>query len=240
MKIEITFRQLQRLTVSELQNYIHDGDAIVTVNAQPKFMLSNYPRCKEGIGCSLTNALVAPQIDSQAGMPVSPPNSPDKRYHPITLATKDDVILAKLDEVSAETKEQGQIVDKLAAKETAKPEISHDKIIETFKSERSACDRQGLVSQLSALKKWLAFAKAQGKESPSQWDRALVNAHMQSTEAERLKAQTRKNGYEVIRLAFQIAKVPWPMPRRAVPKVDRSKQFTPTLELAQVKMMIDE
>jgi len=237
--MEIIFRQLQRLTVSELQNYIHDGDAIVTVNAQPKFVLSNYPRCKEGIGCSLTNALVAPQIDTQAGMLVSPPNSPDKRYHPITLATKDDVILAKLDEVSTETKEQGQIVDKLAAKETAKPEISHDKIIGTFKSERSACDRQGLVSQLSALKKWLAFAKAQGKESPSQWDRALVNAHMQSMEAERLKAQTRKNGYEVIRLAFQIAKVPWPMPRRAVPKVDRSRQFAPTLELAQVKMMID-
>jgi len=29
--MKITFRQLQRLTVNELQDYIQDGDAIVTV-----------------------------------------------------------------------------------------------------------------------------------------------------------------------------------------------------------------
>ncbi|MBA7633674.1 hypothetical protein ES703_41245 [subsurface metagenome] len=259
--MEITFRQLQRLNVNELQNYIQDGDAVVTVNAQPKFVVSNYPRCKEGIGCSLTNALVAPHIDSQAGMLVSPPNSPDKRYHPTTLATK-DVILAKLDEVLAETKEQRQIVDKLwplprraipkvdrseqftptleleqvkmmidAAKDGTLKETSHGKADLLEKYAANLPDDRYRAHYVSYARNFLDYADALDKEN--------INKYLA-----RLKRQGKSPGtinfaYRVIRTLFNVNKLDWPFRRDEAPQIRQRDEYKPALAPELIRIMVE-
>ena len=53
--MEITFRQLQRMTVKELRQLISEGEVIVTVDGSPGFLLTH------------VDSQPSTDIDSQAG-----------------------------------------------------------------------------------------------------------------------------------------------------------------------------
>ncbi|GAI21234.1 unnamed protein product, partial [marine sediment metagenome] len=108
-------------------------------------------------------------------------------------------------------------------------------ILLSFEDELWQSSPHTIKARVYYATKWLRFANC----PPDKWDRALVIRFMRSMEDEGYAKGAQRTIFQIVKRVFDAAQVPWPMGKRAAPKIQPSDVVKPALEPGEVGAMVE-